>query len=136
MTARNTNSDVRVALKTVVYVVTNEAESVTACFDRARHDIVMDMVNGLNEKALLILKAGCEESTGLVKAVYERYARLSREKGEEPYSYVYFYNTLAYLQSVGLIMLVSAKVNRAYTNRIQPLVGEDILGPVLAARFQ
>lgn len=136
MTAKNTNSDIRVALKTLLYVVTKEAENVAASFERARQDIVSDLLHNLNDKALLILRAVCEEPTGFVKGVYKQYVSLSQALGEEPYSYVYFYSNLSFLQSVGLIMLISAKLHRAYTNRIHPLFPKEQLDSVLHARFQ
>ena len=136
LTARNTNSDIRVALKTLLYCVTKEAKTVSQSFERARQDLVMDMLNDMNDKALLILKAAMEEPSHLVKNAYKRYGDISRTMGEEPYSYVYFYNNLAYLQSVGLVTLLSAKIDRAYTNRIHPLFSQDELSAVLKARFR
>ena len=127
---------IRVALKTLLYVVTKEAENVAASFERARQDIVSDLLQNLNDKALLILRAVCEEPTGFVKGVYKQYVSLSQALGEEPYSYVYFYSNLSFLQSVGLIMLISAKLHRAYTNRIHPLFPKEQLDSVLHARFQ
>jgi len=136
LTAKNTNSDIRVAIKTLLYVVTHEARNVAECFERARQDIVSDMLQNLNDKALLILRAIVEESSGFVKQVYSHYCTLSRQVGEEPYSYFYFYGNLSFLQSIGLIMLVSAKVDRTYTNRVQPLISKDQIAEVVRGRFQ
>ena len=54
---------------------------------------------------------------------------------EEPYSYVYFYSNLSYLQSLGLILLASAKLGRTYTNRIQPTFDPGILEAIWPMRF-
>ncbi|MDD4869544.1 MAG: orc1/cdc6 family replication initiation protein [Kiritimatiellae bacterium] len=136
LVARNTNSDIRVAIRTLLYVVTHEASSVAECFDQARHDIMGDMLQNLNDKALLVLRSAVDDPTGFVKQVYTRYCQLSRTMGEDPYSYYYFYSNLAFLQSVGLLMLVSAKVDRAYTNRIHPLVSKEQIDAVMTARFR
>ena len=117
-------------------MMTHEAASVSECFERARHDIMGDMLQNLNDKALLVLRSAVDETTGFVKQVYCRYCQLSRDMGEDPYSYYYFYSNLAFLQSVGLLMLVSAKVDRAYTNRIHPLVSKEQIEAVVAARFR
>jgi archaeal cell division control protein 6 len=135
LTARNTNSDVRVAIKTLLYHATKEAESVSECFERARRDLVLDLLHNLNDKALLILSALMKEPDGFVKDIYRRYVDLSRTQGEEAYSYMHFYNNLSYLQSVGLVLLILAKVNRAYTKRIEPLFSVEQLETVLRARF-
>ena len=54
---------------------------------------------------------------------------------EEPFSYVYFYSNLSYLQSIGLILLLSTKVGRTYTNRIQPLFDLEPLEAAWQTRF-
>ncbi|MDD5678838.1 MAG: orc1/cdc6 family replication initiation protein [Kiritimatiellae bacterium] len=136
MTAKNTNSDVRVGIKALLYAATNEAGTVEECFSKAREDIIKDVLADTNEKALLILKAAQEEPTRLVKTVYQHYVDLSRNYKEEPYGYTQFYSTLGYLASLGLILMVSAKVDRTFTNRIEPLVSPDELNAVFAQRFQ
>jgi Cdc6-like AAA superfamily ATPase len=96
---------------------------------------MFDVVKDLNDKNLLILKAvtGCPD--GLAKGVYEAYQRVSTQFHEEPLSYVAFYSTLSYLQSLGLIVLLSTKVNRTYTNRIQLTFDPGILDAIWATRF-
>ena len=136
MTAKNTNGDVRVAIKALLYCSTGEAPTVAQCFAKAREDVVKDVLVGTNDKALLILKASLEEATKLVKSVYQHYTTLSHACGEEPYGYTQFYSTLGYLASLGLILLVSAKVDRTFTNRIEPLVSPEELSAVFADRFQ
>jgi hypothetical protein len=54
---------------------------------------------------------------------------------EEPFSYVYFYASLSYLQSLGLILLLSTKAERTYTNRIQALFDPVLLDAIRASRF-
>jgi len=100
LTARNTNSDVRVAIKTLYYSAVEPALSVEHNFERARKDLFLDVVKDLNDKNLLILKAAVQERERHVKRVYEGYRRLSQKCREEPFSYVYFYANLAYLQSL------------------------------------
>ena len=67
--------------------------------------------------------------------MYDRYCRLSRNEGEDPFSYVYFYSSLSYLQSIGLILLLSTKVGRTYTNRIQTLFDPELLPEIERSRF-
>jgi Cdc6-like AAA superfamily ATPase len=134
-TVRNTNSDVRVAIKTLYYSALEPEIGLEEHFERARRDILADVIHDLNDKNLLILKAALDESTKYVKAIYERYRRLSVEVGEEPFSYVYFYSNLSYLQSLGLILLISTKVNRAYTNRVQLLFSSSLLETIWQVRF-
>ena len=55
MTTRLTNSDARVAIKTLQYVVTGQGKDVRSAFERARHDLVVDMVSDLSDSTLLIL---------------------------------------------------------------------------------
>lgn len=135
LTVRNTNSDVRVAIKTLYYCAVEPERGVEGNFDRARRDIATDIVNDLNDKNLLILKAVQTAKEPNVKVVYGHYRRLSESCHETPFSYVYFYSNLSYLQSLGLIVLVSTKVGRSYTNRIQTLFDTEVLETVWQARF-
>jgi Cdc6-like AAA superfamily ATPase len=135
LTARNTNSDVRVAIKTLYYSAVEPGLSVEQNFERARKDLFLDVIKDLNEKNLFILKAAVEQGERHVKKVYAGYRRLSVKCHEEPFSYVYFYTNLAYLQSLGLILLISTKVNRSYTNRIELLFDPELLEAVWEMRF-
>lgn len=136
LVAKSTNGDVRVAIKTLLYCATNKGMSVQDCFKKAREDVVMDVLGNLNEKALLILKAAFAEPTKLVKSIYQGYVDHSRSFHEEPYGYTQFYSTLGYLASLGVIMLITAKVDRTFTNRLEPLVSEEELMVVMGKRFQ
>ena len=127
----------RVAIKTLYYLALEPEEELAELFNRASRDLVRDILGDLNDRNLLILKAATElgEDQPLVKAVYERYRQMSLKLHEQPYSYVYFYSNLSYLQSVGLILLVSTKVRRSYTNRIQLLFEAPALHSICRYRF-
>lgn len=135
LTVRTTNSDVRVAIKTLYYIAIGENDDVEPVFERARRDLVKDVLFDLHDRNILILKAAREAREPFVKEVYARYLRISREVGEEPFSYVYFYSSLSYLQSIGLILLLSTKVGRTYTNRIQLLCDPELLESIEHSRF-
>jgi hypothetical protein len=93
------------------------------------------VIRDLNDKNLLILKAVLDEPDGFAKDVYQSYRRTSVQVHEEPFSYMHFYSNLSYLQSLGLIVLISTKVHRTYTNRIQLTFDPNILETIWAARF-
>ncbi len=136
-TVRNTNSDVRVAIKTLYYLALEPQAETKILFNRARRDIVQDVLSDLNDRNLLILKSAIasQEESPLVKAVYSRYRKISRQMHTEPFSYVYFYSNLSYLQSIGLVLLVSTKVKRTYTNRIRILFHPGMFESVWNVRF-
>ena len=136
LVAKHTNSDVRVAIKTLYYFALQPKADLKQIFEQARRDIVRDVIADLTDPNLLILKAAGGTDPGHVKSVYERYRELSRQVHEEPFSYVYFYSSLSYLQSLGLILLLSTKVGRAYTNRIQLLFDPEVLDSIWATRMR
>ena len=136
LTTQNTNSDVRVAIKTLFYNVTEPEKGIFENFERARKDIYIDLINDLNDKNLLILRAIQKSREQFVKDIYNKYLRYSSECHEKAFSYVYFYNNLSYLQSLGLILLISTKVKRAYTNKIALTFNEKILDSVYNMRFE
>lgn len=135
LTVRNTNSDIRVGIKTLYLCAVEPEAGVEENFQRARRDIAADIINNLNDKNLLILKAALMDQEKYVKSVYSLYRRLSESCQETPFSYVYFYSNLSYLQSLGLILLLSTKVRRSYTNRIQVLFDPETLETSWKARF-
>lgn len=135
LVAKNTNSDVRVAIKTLYYCALETGTALNANFERARRDILADVINDLNDKNIMILMAVILDREKYAKSVYETYKRLSSQMKEEPFSYVYFYSNLSYLQSLGLILLVSTKVRRAYTNRIHLNFDREVLQAIWAGRF-
>jgi archaeal cell division control protein 6 len=135
MTARLTNSDARVAIKTLYYTALEPGADPAGLFNRARRDLVRDLLADLNDRALLMLRAAAATTEPLVRAVYDGYRRLSAQHHEEPFSYPYFYSNLSYLQSMGLILLASSKQGRTYTNRVQCLFEPELLDALWAARF-
>jgi Cdc6-like AAA superfamily ATPase len=135
MTTRKTNSDTRVAIKTLYYKVTEPENSVESCFENARKDIVVDVINDLSDQNLLILTAAAKSGTDLTKNIYDLYCKLCRQLCEKPFSYVYYYSNLGYLQSIGLIALVSTKYGRTYTNRVILTFNYDILWEICRLRF-
>jgi len=135
MTVGNTNSDVRVAIKTLYLWALEPKVSLKEHFEKARRDIMFDVVRDLNDKNLLILKAALVQRDGYVKDIYQAYRRISTQFNEEPFSYVHFYSNLSYLQSLGLILLISTKVSRTYTNRIQLTFDPSVLVTVWQSRF-
>jgi archaeal cell division control protein 6 len=136
LTVRKTNADTRVAIKTLYYAVTRPAEGLAECFERARRDIVIDIVNNLSDATLLILRAVKDAPTDFAKDIYGRYCRLCQARGEKPFSYMHFYSNLSYLQSVGLVALVSTKVGRTYTNRVLLNFDEPIVEQICRLRFE
>jgi Cdc6-like AAA superfamily ATPase len=135
MTVKNTNSDVRVAIKTLYLWALEPGVPLKDHFEKARRDIMFDVIKDLNDKNLLILKAALSRQDSYVKDIYETYRRISAQFSEEPFSYVHFYSNLSYLQSLGLILLVSTKVRRTYTNRIQLTFDPGILATIWQMRF-
>lgn len=135
LTARNTNSDVRVAIKTLYYMAVEPSQNLQTNFERARRDIMGDVIHDLNDKTLLILRAAMEEGDRHARSVYHSYCSVSGRMHEEPYSFVHYYSQLSYLQSLGLILLVSTKVGKTYTNAIQPLFDRSLFESVWQARF-
>jgi cell division control protein 6 len=134
MTVKNTNSDVRVAIKTLYCWAIEPDISLREHFEKARRDILVDVIRDLNDHNL-ILKAALSVHDAFVKDVYTAYHRISAELKEEPFSYVHFYSSLSYLQSLGLILMISTKVGRTYTNRIQLTFDPQILHTIWPLRF-
>lgn len=135
LTVQRTNSDVRVAIKTLFYAMSGESKNIEECFDRAQRDIYIDLISDLNDRNLLILRAVQFTRHRFVKRIFKTYEQLSRDLGEQPFSYVYFLNNLSYMQSLGLILLVQTKVNRAYTNTVSLLFNEKVLTTISRMRF-
>lgn len=136
LTVRKTNADARVAIKTLYYTVTRPAEGLADCFELARRDIVIDIVHNLSDAMLLILWAVKDAPTDFAKEIYGRYCRLCQARGDKPFSYMHFYSNLSYLQSVGLVALLSTKVGRTYTNRVLLNFDEPIVEQICRLRFE
>ena len=135
LTVRNTNSDIRVGIKTLYFCATEPEVGVEGNFERARRNIALEIIQDLNDKNLIILRAIQLHRERYVKPVYAQYRRLSQACGVSPFSYFYFYSNLSYLQSLGLILLISTKVGRSYTNRVQTLFEPETLESAWQARF-
>jgi Cdc6-like AAA superfamily ATPase len=135
LTVKLANSDARVAIKTLKYSVTGPSGSLTDAFERARRDVVIDLISDLSDPNLLILSAASSSRTDFAKDIYQRYCRLSEKQHEQPYSYVHFHAQLAYLQSVGLIALISTKQGRTYANRVVLTFDRQVLKEICDLRF-
>jgi hypothetical protein len=54
----------------------------------------------------------------------------------KPFSYSYFYANLSYLQSVGLLALISTKVDRAYANKVMLTFDKSFAKQIYRLRFE
>lgn len=136
LTTKMTNADVRAAIKTLHYHVTGLYSGINECFEKARKDIIVDMINDLSDTNLTILWAIATNRSELVKPIYDCYCRFVENTGEKPFSYMYFYSHLSYLQSVGLVALISTKVDRTYTNRVMLTCESDVVETISKLRFE
>jgi len=69
LTTKHTNSDVRVAIKTLYYLALEPRSDVREMFERARRDIVREMLSGLNDRNLMILRVAASVEVPFVKKV-------------------------------------------------------------------
>ncbi|MDD5134429.1 MAG: orc1/cdc6 family replication initiation protein [Phycisphaerae bacterium] len=136
LTTQKTNSDARVAIKTLYYKMMNPSDDTEKCFEDARRDIVIDVVNDLADANLMILWAAATNKSDLVKDIYKRYCRFSQDHQIKPFSYMYFYTNLGYLQSVGLLALVATKIDRIYTNRVVLTFDKTVAEQICKLRFE
>ena len=132
---KRTNSDARVAIKTLFYTVTDPSESVEACFERARKDIVAEMIGNLSSPVLMILQAIATSKSDFARDIYKRYSSISSGHNEKPFSYVHYYSHLSYLQSMGLVALIATRVCITYANRVILTFSGAIIEPICRARF-
>jgi cell division control protein 6 len=130
LTTKKTNSDTRVAIKTLFYSVTKDSDDVEICFEKARKDIVFDMIHDLSDPNLMILQAVAASKSDFAKEIYQRYRKISSLHNEVPFSYVYFYANLSCLQSMGLVALIATKVGRTYANRVMLTFENQVLETV------
>ena len=135
LTTRKSNSDARVAIKTLFYSVTKDSKDIQDCFEKARRDIVFDMIHDLADENLMILRATATSKSDFAKAIYQRYRKISMLYNERPFSYVYFYSNLSYLQSMGLVALIATKVGRTYANRVMLAFDKQVLDTVFKLRL-
>lgn len=125
----------RVAIKTLFYSVTKDSKDIQDCFEKARRDIVFDMIHDLADENLMILRATVTSKSDFAKAIYQRYRKISMLYNERPFSYVYFYSNLSYLQSMGLVALIATKVGRTYANRVMLTFDKQVLDTVFKLRL-
>jgi cell division control protein 6 len=135
LTTKRTNSDARVAIKTLFYTVTETSMDIEACFEKAREDVIVEMINNLPDPILMIIQAIATSKSNFAKEIYKMYSKLSVSQGERPFSYVHFYSNLSYLQSMGLVALIATKVGMTYANRVILTFDESILEPIYKLRF-
>lgn len=135
LTTKLAHSDVRVALKTLFYWAVEPDAPLKENFQRARRDLVVDVVRNLSDKNLLILKAAIGDERP-VKSVYSDYKKLCAQYHEEPFSYVHFHSSLAYLQNLGLVVLMSTKIRRTYAKLVQLTFPADLLQEFWRLRFE
>ena len=136
LTVKEANSDVRVGIKALFYWATQGRRNLHQCFENARRDIYIDLIADLSDTNLLILKAATLVGDKFAKKVYAAYVDLARQYQEVACSYVHFNNQLSYVQSLGLVMLLSTKINRTYAHRVNLLCSADIIRQVYQIRFQ
>ncbi len=134
LTAKMTDSDVRVGINTLYYWAVEPETALRDNFYRAQREVVVDVVKSLHDKNLLILKAGAGKERRL-KEVYDAYRILCRRYREEPFSYVHFCKSLPYLQSLGLVLLTFTKVPRTYAKAMQLTFPPEILDTFWRVRF-
>ncbi|MFC1550920.1 Cdc6/Cdc18 family protein [Candidatus Latescibacterota bacterium] len=135
-TVKEANSDMRVGIKALYYWAKNGRQNVKECFDNARRDIFIDLIADLSDANIMILKAASIINDKFAKKVYVAYRDISKQNKENSISYVHFYNQLSYMQSLGLIILLTTKVDRTYANRIKLLCNVDVLKELYNLRFQ
>jgi archaeal cell division control protein 6 len=136
MTVKNSNSDIRIAIKTLYLWAMEPEVSLQDHFEKARRDIMIEILKDLNDKNLLILKAALSQKEGYVKDIYYVYKKTSLQYNEDPFSYMHFYSNLSYLQSLGLILLISTKVDKTHTNRIRLTFDPSILDTIWKTRLE
>jgi len=136
LTTKFSNADARFAIKTLQYHVTGRATDLRACFERARRDLVVDLVCDLSDSTLAILWAAATGDSDFARSIYERYCAHCRQRHEKPFSYVHFHSNLSYLQSAGLVALVSTKQGRTYANRVLLTFDRNMAREIAGLRFE
>ena len=135
LTTKRANSDARVAIKTLFYATTEANQDIEVSFEQARQDIIAEMINNLSDSLLMILQAIATSGSDFAKKIFQRYRNICTSLGDKPFSYVHYYANLSYLQSMGLIALISTKVAYTYANRLLLTFDESVLEPILRLRF-
>jgi len=81
-------------------------------FENAQRDLIDDLICDLNYNNILVLKAILRSKEKLVKEVFKEYLKLCVDKHEKAFGYTRWYHNLSYLQSIGLVLLVSTKIGK------------------------
>ena len=135
MTNNECNGDVRIAIKALQYLTTQKYEDIRENFDKAKKDIVVELLANQSDQIILILTAALKSPDKLVKSVYFVYSITCKENNVKPFTYQHFYNQLSYLQSTGLIMLISTRQKSGNPNKIETLFDHNILSQIYQYRF-
>jgi len=135
LTTKLSNADARLAIKTLQYSVTGRGKDLRACFERARRDLVVDVISDLSDGTLSILGAAADSPSDFARSIYERYCKFNRRRHEKPFSYVHFHSNLSYLQSAGLVALVSTKQERTFATRVLLAFDPAVAREISALRF-
>ena len=85
---------------------------------------------------MIILCSAAISKSDLAKDIYAKYSKYSHHHGMKPFSYSYFYANLSYLQSVGLVALISTKVDRAYANKVVLTFDKSFVKQIYKLRFE
>lgn len=136
LTVQRTNADARVAIKTLYYLTVEPQEALERAFERARRDVVVDMIADLSATTLATLWAVASARDNFAREIYGRYRRFCQARGDKPISYVHFSSNLSYLQSAGLVALVSTRVGRTYPNRVELTTERSVVEQIFRLRFE
>jgi Cdc6-like AAA superfamily ATPase len=135
MASNECNSDARIAIKALQYLTTQKYEDIRENFDKAKKDILVELLANQSDQVILILTAALKSPDKLVKSVYFVYSITCKEQNIKPFTYQHFYNQLSYLQSTGLIMLISTREKSGNPNKIETLFDHNILSQIYQYRF-
>jgi Cdc6-like AAA superfamily ATPase len=135
LTTKECNSDVRVAIKTLQYVITKKYDDIQKNFERARDDIYIDLLNDQSDHIILILSAIQKSKERFVKSIYQTYKALGLDFQVKPFTYMHFYNNLSYLQSLGLILLLATNLKSGNPNRVELLFDTAVLDHIRKFRW-
>ena len=134
-TVREANADVRVALKCLELAYLDEDYTRLAeTFTRAQEDIFEDLILYQENQTLLVLLAVVHAKQKLMKEIYGIYCRLADRNGERVLGYNTFLNTMNYLNSIGIFLLITRKVTRGWSNKVHLLCREQLIKAVCDAK--
>ena len=109
-------------------------QDLRSCFEQARRDIVIDLINDLSDgDADDPLGCGHGRRRTWPRRSTSDTAGSARASGKSRSATCTSTRNLSYLQSVGLVALVSTKIGRTYTNRVMLTFDRDRGGADLQA---